>query len=111
MKSGQIILYSGATLSGILTIICIIGWPKMNSVASLIVWSIALITLITGSIIDGNQKESCCGDYAQIFNQAINKPKNIDKSYSTSTNGYNRHQYEVYGARNNVVSNQYRYMY
>ena len=111
MKSGQIVLYSGTILTGIVTLICIIGWPKITSTTTLVMWGIALITLITGSIIDGNQKESCCGDYAEIFNQAINKPKNIDKSYNTSQNGYSRHQYDVYGSRHNVASNQYRYMY
>ena len=113
MKSGQIVLYLGTILTGIVTLICLIGWSKITSVTSLIMWGISLVTLITGSIMDGNQKESCCGDYTEIFKQVINKPKDTDKSFYTYQNGYTkqRQQYDVYGARHNVVSDQYEHVY
>ena len=111
MKSGQIVLYSGTILTGIVTLICIIGWSKITSVTTLAMWGVSLITLITGSIIDGNQKESCCGDYVEIINQAINKIKNINENYENVKYGYNRNSYSNYSASRKFAPNNYEYMY
>jgi len=105
IKAGLIVLYTGAGIAGLVTLLCIIGWPKMSPLVSYIFWGIALVLLITGA------------SYAQIFNTPMNAVRdpddpNPEKDFKERVeSSYKRHQYDRYGARRNKVSQQYQYAY
>ena len=118
IKSGLIVLYTGAGIAGLVTLLCIIGWPKMSPVVSYIFWGLALVLLITGAVIDKVQENYCCNNrYAQIFNTPMNAVRdpddpNPEKDFKERVkDSYKRNQYDRYGARRNKVSQQYRYTY
>jgi hypothetical protein len=122
MKTGPIILYIGASISALITIMCIIGWPKLPKTLQLISWGVALLLLIIGAFIDKFSKENyCCdGTYAQIFKTPMNKVREPNDEDEVVTHNivnnnppseYTRHNYRSFGRRRNYISQQYQDSY
>ena len=122
MKPASIVLYIGTSIAGLITLICIIGLPRLSRTATIILWCVAFTTLITGSLMDKFMKEEfCCGnpgDYAKIFETPMNAARDPNKvnplqlpRKRDENNEYTRHQYARHGVRSNKISQQYRYAY
>tara|TARA_R110002074_G_C12352869_1_gene649810 strand:+ start:29 stop:397 length:369 start_codon:yes stop_codon:yes gene_type:complete len=122
MKPASIVLYIGTSIAGLITLICIIGLPRLSRTATIILWCVAFATLITGSLMDKFMKEEfCCGksgDYVKIFQTPMNAardPTNVNPLQiplkRNETNEYTRNQYARHGVRANKISHQYRYAY
>ena len=124
MKTGLIILYIGASISALITLICIIGWPKLPKTLQLISWGVALLLLIIGAFMDKFSKENyCCdGTYAQIFQKPMNKVRDPydeveveevthDHVDNPHNHKYTRHNYKTFGRRRNYISQQYQDSY
>jgi hypothetical protein len=122
MKPASIVLYIGTSIAGLITLICIIGLPRLSRTATIILWCVAFATLITGSLMDKFMKEGFCrdnpGDYAKIFETPMNEARDPNKvnplqlpRKREENNEYTRNQYARYGVRSNKISQQYRYSY
>jgi len=120
MKPASIVLYVGTVISGLITLMCLTGYPHLSKMTTIIIWSIAFITLITGAFLDKFMKEDfCCnGNYSQIFNSPVNGLNTLDNINNKPfphkhevEDSYTRNQYARHGVRSNKISQQYRYSY
>jgi hypothetical protein len=119
MKSGLIVLYTGAAIAAIATLMCLVGWPKLTKTWLGIIWGVAMILLIVGAFLEKSQENYCCNNsYAQIFNTPMNVVRDPDepepeREYKERLveQDYTRNQYARIPARRNAISQQYRQYY
>jgi hypothetical protein len=119
MKSGLIVLYTGAAIAGLATLICLVGWPPLTKTWLGIIWGVAMILLIVGAFLEKSQENYCCNNtYAQIFGTPMNVVRDPDgpepeKEYKKKLEEqrYTRNQYDRIAARRNTISQQYQPYY
>ena len=115
MSAGKYLLYVGAGFAGLSTLICAF-LPKSPPLLSYILWGIAIILLIVGSIIDKLKEDYCCGnDYEHIFAVPMNDVRdpdevNPEKEYKEKIERAYKYRNNI-RTRANTISHQYRYAY